>query len=67
MTDSTREPRHRDDPQQQRQHDPTQGDTASGAREEANELLRLGENIIARTLTGNSLDFLRANRQDGGQ
>lgn len=34
---------------------------------EAAKLLAAGDEIIARTLSGNSEDFLQANRQSGGQ
>ncbi len=46
---------------------PEVGGEASEVRREAAELLRVGEQIINRTLAGDSLAFLKENRQLGGQ
>jgi hypothetical protein len=42
-------------------------DGLSDARRTGEELLSAGDEAIARALSGNSEQFLRANRQEGGQ
>ena len=39
----------------------------AGLRREARDLLAAGEAAISRALSGDSEEFLRANRQQGGQ
>lgn len=47
--------------------DPPEAGRLDQARQEAEDLLLAGEEAIRRALSGDSREFLRASRQEGGE